>query len=262
MKLNGEYYIFPRGEISKRWFNLQVKKGSVTIEVPPNLHKNKKWMGLTLFALFGCDNKSNIAQSFKYQLECDKYHLGRPSVIRLHDGAFNDSHQLWVSYEPRAVYPYSLNKWRHIRVSFVPNCTQTKVLLCGARLLYKQDLDEFVQAIIDTVLGCSLNLHEFYNGVFLKGMLSLITSQKYDPNMEEEEEDEDEDEVETRGGNYASTSSTSLVPTTGSLDPSNDYYFELKECLHVFFQRSLQVLSQSLSSILIFGQIAKITLKV
>ena len=82
-------------------------------------------------------------------------------------------------------------------------------------------------------------------------MLSLIRSQKYDPNIEEEEEEEeDEDEalMETKGGNYASTSSSSLVSTTkGRLDDSNDYYYKLKQCLHVFFQRSLQVLSLFIS---------------
>ncbi|XP_050946102.1 TMV resistance protein N-like isoform X3 [Cucumis melo] len=241
LKLNGEYYCFPRGEISKRWFTLQVKRPSVTIKVPPNLHKNKKWMGLAFFAIFASDINSNISQSFSYQLEFDEYPLGRPSIIRLHDGAFsNDSRQLWVSFEPREVYPYRLNKWRNLRVSFLPSCSQTKVILCGARLLYQEDLDEFVDTIIDSVLGCSINLHEFYDGVFLNSMLSLIRSQKYDPDIEEDE-DKDEALMETRGGNYASTSSSSLESTTkGRLDDSNDYYYDLKQCLHVFFQRSLQ----------------------
>lgn len=261
MKLNGEYYIFPQGEISKEWFTLQVRKPLVTIEVPPNLHKTKRWMGLALFAIFAIDKKSKISQSFSYQVESDEYHLGRPSIIRLHDGAYNDSHQLWVCYEPRAVYPYRLNKWRHLRVSFLPHCSNTKVVLCGARLLYKQDLDGFIKTIIDSILGCSRNLHEFYNRVFLKGMLSLIRSQRYDPNQEEEEEEDDylmesKAKLETTGPNYASTSSNSCVATTRSLNANNDHYVELKKSLQLFFQRSLQVcLSISLFSCILLTQI-------
>lgn len=206
-------------------------------------------MGLTIFAIFSINKKSNISQSFSYQVESDEYHLGRPSVIRLHDGAFNDTYQLWVSYEPRAVYPYRLNKWRHLRVSFLPNCSDTKVAFCGARLLYKQDLDDFVQTIVDSVLGCSLNLHEFYNGVFLGGMLSLIRSQRYDPDQEDKDEDEDQVEMALKAKQEASSS---LVSTTRSSDDNYDHYFELKKSLHFFFQRSFQVLSISISLSFIF----------
>lgn len=206
-------------------------------------------MGLTMFAIFAAmDSKSEISRSFSYQVESDEDNVGRPSVIHLHQGAFNDSHQLWVNYEPRSVYPYRINKWRHLRISLITNSSNTKVVSCGARLLYKHDLDKFVQTIIDSVLGSSLNLHEFYNGIFLEGMLSLIRSQRYDPDQEEEEdEDEDEERNADGGANYASSSSTSAVHTTSSLDDTNDHFFQLKQSLGFFFQRSLQVLSISVS---------------
>ncbi|XP_031741455.1 LOW QUALITY PROTEIN: uncharacterized protein LOC101204365 [Cucumis sativus] len=181
LKLYGEYYIFPKKEMPRSFFNFQLEEPEITIKIPPNLHKDKKWMGCAFFVVFSVDENSPKSHSFSYQVDNDEYTMERESVIRLNTELFDDSHQLWMFFEPRGVYPYRLNQWRHLCFTFVCNNPDFKAVLCGARLVYKQDVEGFVNTIVSNVLSLPVELLEFYDQMYVEGMLRNILYHKYDP---------------------------------------------------------------------------------
>ncbi|XP_022141875.1 uncharacterized protein LOC111012131 isoform X2 [Momordica charantia] len=237
LKLYGEYFVFPQKEISRSWFTLQLKKPKVTIKVPPNLHKDKKWMGLAFFVVFAVDEKSTKSHSFSYQVENDEYTMQRESILYLNKEMFNDYHQLWLFYEPRAVYPYRLNHWRHLCVSFLSNNPDLKAVACGARLVYKQDLEGFIQMIINNVLSCPPDLHGFYDQVYVEAMLRMIHFHKYDPKEKEEQRRQDlcleqwEAEQNLNGHSDQDYSAQNL---------GGNHILQLKESIPSFLQKDLK----------------------
>ncbi|XP_038889439.1 TMV resistance protein N-like [Benincasa hispida] len=235
LKLYGEYYIFPQKEISRSWFNFQLKEPKITIKISPNLHKDKKWMGLAFFVVFSADENSPKSHSFSYQVENDEYTMQRQSIIYLNEELFDDSHQLWMFFEPRAVYPYRLNQWRHLRFAFVCNDSDFKAVLCGARLVYKQDVEGFVNTIVSNVLSSPVELHEFYDQSYVKGMLRNVQFHKYDPKNKEEETRQDlliqEWEEEQNSNAYPQQDSTS------SPNMERSHILQLKESIPSFLQK-------------------------
>ncbi|KAL4017388.1 hypothetical protein IC575_020940 [Cucumis melo] len=191
LKLYAEYYIFPKKEMPGSFFNFQLEEPKITIRIPPNLHKDKKWMGCAFFVVFSVDENSPKSHSFSYQVDNDEYSMERERVIRLNAELFDDFHQLWMFFEPRAVYPYRLNQWRHLRFAFVCNDSDFKAVLCGARLVYKQDVEGFVNTIVSNVLSSPVELHEFCDQMYVEGMLRNIHFHKYDPKHKEEERRQD-----------------------------------------------------------------------
>ncbi|XP_023535306.1 TMV resistance protein N-like [Cucurbita pepo subsp. pepo] len=239
LKLYGEYYVFPRKEISRSWFNLQLKKPKVTIKIPPNLHKDKKWMGLAFFVVFAVDKNSPNAHSFSYQVENDEYTMQRESILYLTKGLFDDSHQLWVFFEPRAVYPYRLNQWRHLCVSFVCNNNSSlKAVVCGARLAYKHDVEGLINTMINNVMGSPADLHEFYDQVSVESMIRMIHFHKYDPKQKEAEGEDDlclEELIEEHNSNGYPQDSTL---TSNAME--RNHLLELKETIPSFLQKDLK----------------------
>ncbi|KAG6592337.1 Disease resistance protein RUN1, partial [Cucurbita argyrosperma subsp. sororia] len=239
LKLYGEFYVFPRKEISRSWFNLQLKKPKVTIKIPPNLHKDKKWMGLAFFVVFAVDENSPNAHSFSYQVENDEYTMQRESILYLTKGLFDDSHQLWVFFEPRAVYPYRLNQWRHLCVSFVCNNNSSlKAVVCGARLAYKHDVEGLINTMINNVMGSPADLHEFYDQVYVESMIRMIHFHKYDPKQKEAEGEDDlclEELIEEHNSNGYPQDSTL---TSNAME--RNHLLELKETIPSFLQKDLK----------------------
>uniref|UniRef100_A0A9I9DXM6 TMV resistance protein N-like n=3 Tax=Cucumis melo TaxID=3656 RepID=A0A9I9DXM6_CUCME len=188
LKLYAEYYIFPQKEMSRRFFNFQLEEPKITIKIPPNLHKDKKWMGLAFFVVFSVDENSQKSHSFSYQVDNDEYRMERESMLYLNKDLLVGSHQLWVFFEPRAVYPYRLNQWRHLRFSIVCNNSDFKAVLCGANLVYKQDLEGFVNIIVSNVLSSPAELHEFYDRSYVESILRNVHCHKYDPKKNENDQ--------------------------------------------------------------------------
>ncbi|KAL4017387.1 hypothetical protein IC575_020939 [Cucumis melo] len=180
LKLSGEYYIFPHKEMSKSFFNFQLEAPSITIKLPPNLHKDKKWMGLAFFVVFSVDENSPKSHSFSYQVDNDEYSMERESILYLNKDLLHDPHQLWLFFEPRAVYPYRLNQWRHLRFAIVCNNSDFKAVLCGARLVYKQDIEGLIDTVVSNVLSSPVEFQEFCDQIYVKSMLGIVHSQMYD----------------------------------------------------------------------------------
>uniref|UniRef100_A0A0A0KXU7 TIR domain-containing protein n=1 Tax=Cucumis sativus TaxID=3659 RepID=A0A0A0KXU7_CUCSA len=185
LKLCGEYFIFPQKEMSKSFFNFQVEGPSITIKIPPNLHKDKKWMGCAFFVVFSVDENSPKSHSFSYQVDNDEYSMQRESILYLNKDLLHDPHQLWLFFEPRAVYPYRLNQWRHLCFAIACNNSDFKAVVCGARLVYKQDVEGLINTIVSNVLSSPAEFQEFCDQIYVKGMLRIVHSRKYDPEKKE-----------------------------------------------------------------------------
>lgn len=204
----------------------------MTIKIPPNLHKDKKWMGLAFFVVFAVDENSPNSHSFSYQVENDEYTMTRESILYLNAKLFDDSHQLWLFFEPRAVYSYRLNQWRHLCVSFICNNSDFKAVRCGARLVYKQDVEEFINTIVNNVLSSPADLHEFYDQTYVESMSSMIRFHKYDPKQKEEERRQDlcvEEWVEEQNS----------TPTSNIM--GSNYILQLKETIPSFLRKDSKV---------------------
>ncbi|CAK9313944.1 unnamed protein product [Citrullus colocynthis] len=238
LKLYGEYYIFPQKEISRSWFNFQLEEPKITIKIPPNLHKDKKWMGLAFFVVFSVDENSPKSHSFSYQVENDEYTMERESILYLNKELLDDFRQLWLFFEPRAVYPYRLNQWRHLRFSVICNNSDFKAVLCGARLVYKQDLEGFINTILSNVLSSPTELHEFYDQTYVEGILRNVHFHKYEPKQKKEEIRQDmciEEWVEEQNSNAHPPEDS-----TSSSNMERSLILQLKESIPSFLQKDLK----------------------
>lgn len=161
------------------WFNPEVGE-QVLIQLLPNqnLHKNKKWMGLALCASFVVD-KHTVQND--YQVFC------RLQRARSHSVGFNMSldcktvmmpgtHQLLVLYIPRAVIPelFIQTPSEEICTVYTTRSPGVRVELCGLRVLYPQDLPEFVQTIMHCIFRSSGAPPEVVYNKLIKDWLSLI----------------------------------------------------------------------------------------
>ncbi|KAL6210067.1 hypothetical protein ACLB2K_021005 [Fragaria x ananassa] len=142
------------------WFNPEAGE-QVLIQLLPNqnLHKNKKWMGLALCASFVVD-KHTVQND--YQVFC------RLQRARSHSVGFNMSldcktvmmpgtHQLLVLYIPRAVIPqlFIQTPSEEICTVYTTHSPGVRVELYGLRVLYPQDVPEFVQTIMHCIFRSS-----------------------------------------------------------------------------------------------------------
>ncbi|CAK9313997.1 unnamed protein product [Citrullus colocynthis] len=224
--------------MSRSWFNLQLEEPKVTIKMPPNLHKDKRWMGFAFFVIFAVDEKSPKSHSFSYQVENDEYTMERESILYLNEELFDDSHQLWLFFEPRAVFPYRLNQWRHLGVSFICNNSDFEAVLCGAGLVYKQDIEGLMSTIVSNMLSSPTEFHELFDQLYVEEMLSIIHFHKYDPKQGEEERRQDlciQEWVEEQ--NSDSHPQEDSTPTSNM---ERNHILQLKETIPSFLQKDLQ----------------------
>ena len=125
----------------------------VTIPVPPNLYNDSTWMGLVLYTSLAVDVNeiTNILNlEIPIVLTCNlKTHVGSVGTFRacrltkeyirhLLRGGF---------YMGIRWFQTSLDQCSSIKASFSFNCTGLEVQKCGLRLLYRNDVEEFMQTI-------------------------------------------------------------------------------------------------------------------
>uniref|UniRef100_A0A9I9DRU2 TIR domain-containing protein n=1 Tax=Cucumis melo TaxID=3656 RepID=A0A9I9DRU2_CUCME len=145
----------------------------------------KRNLKATLLRIFeelklSVDENSPKSHSFSYQVDNDEYSMERESILYLNKDLLHDPHQLWLFFEPRAVYPYRLNQWRHLRFAIVCNNSDFKAVLCGARLVYKQDIEGLIDTVVSNVLSSPVEFQEFCDQIYVKSMLGIVHSQMYD----------------------------------------------------------------------------------
>ena len=87
--------------------------------------------------------------------------LIRYKIFRDSKDIFDESsHRILVFYIPRLLL--RLEECRHIGASFEHKNPGVQVMECGIRLLYKEDVEEFVQTLVQCMLRSSVAHHEFF----------------------------------------------------------------------------------------------------
>ena len=125
------------------------------MQLPPDVHDNSKWLGFTIYALYGIQMQP-VGFSYKLDLtiflrSSDEVSLAPYTVFPLSrdvsDESPQDSQRLVVFYIPRRVF--QLNQCNHIGASFKSGDTAVQFESCGIRLVFEQNVAEFVQALVE-----------------------------------------------------------------------------------------------------------------
>lgn len=159
--------IFPEVAIPRGWFSNQNFESYIKMELPPTLHDNSTWLGFTIFAFYrvdeqqvGLSNKpdSTIFLRFSSLSASDEVPLTPYIFYPFSRDVFVESSQrLMVFYLPRE--HFQLNRCSHIWASFGSDNQAVKVEMCGIRLVYEQDVQEFVQTMFQWMLETPIAYH-------------------------------------------------------------------------------------------------------
>ena len=162
-------YIFPQIACPPPWFAYQ-NSSTIKEKLPSNLHDNSRWLGFTIYALYTTQmqrNGFNYKQDSTIFLRYSSFSASdevyfAPYTAFPHSGdVFDESSlRLVVFYIPSLLF--QLNRCSHIVASFESDDPCVQVEKCGIRLVYRQDVAEFVQALVEYMLGSpDTNQHSF-----------------------------------------------------------------------------------------------------
>lgn len=86
-------------------------------------------------------------------------------------------------FEPRYNwYPYDELKSsssNHVYINFNTNGERMGVELCGARLVYQQNVEGLIHTIVNCIVGSGDELYEYYNQQIVEYHLKMINSHWY-----------------------------------------------------------------------------------
>ena len=142
----------PQTEISE-WFKNKECGPSVRIPLPPNLFNNRSWKGIALCVIFvvppnlkdvspGQDSK--YFHEFICHFDMDGVFLNCPLVLKVPKETFVGSFGLW-QYISHARFTEHSDEGSCIGSLIRPTRLDIQIKKCGARILYEQDMIEFVQ---------------------------------------------------------------------------------------------------------------------
>ncbi|XP_040998843.1 TMV resistance protein N-like isoform X2 [Juglans microcarpa x Juglans regia] len=154
-----EYHGIPHSSIPK-WFNNK-HGSSISIPLPYNLSKDSSWRGIVLHTVLStrvhgvktlADASNNVHELMKCSLDMDG-DLGTCSIVLpkyqcSHHGSFELC--LYISH---ARLGNCLDLRNCITAWFTSNRPSIVIRGCGARILYEQDMMEFVQILSQKNLG-------------------------------------------------------------------------------------------------------------
>ena len=151
-QVRGFCLVVPLTEISE-WFKNKECGPSARIPLPPNLFNNRSWKGIALCVIFvvppNSENvsprqDSNYFHEFICQLHMDGIFLNCPLVLKVPKETFVGSFGLWL-YISHARFTEHFNEGSFISSLIRPKMLDTEIKMCGARVLYEQDMVEYVQ---------------------------------------------------------------------------------------------------------------------
>ena len=131
------------------------------MQLPSDLHDNSRWMGFTVYAIYtvqkqeaglSCMQDFTILLRFSCLSTIDEVPLLTYTAFPLSRDAFDESSQrLLVFYIPRLLC--EMNRCSHIEALFESDNPSLEVEMCGIRLVYEQDVEDFVQTLVEYMLG-------------------------------------------------------------------------------------------------------------
>ena len=123
------------------------------IPLPPNLFNNRSWKGIALCVIFvvppslkdvspGQDSK--YFHEFVCHFDMNGVSLNFPLVLKIPKETFVGSFGLWLYISHARITEHSDNG-SYFGSVIRPTIQDIQIKMCGARILYKQDMIEFVQ---------------------------------------------------------------------------------------------------------------------
>ncbi|XP_042961209.1 uncharacterized protein LOC122295976 isoform X3 [Carya illinoinensis] len=171
-------YFFPQGEMPP-WFNNRNDGPSIEIQLPSNLYNDKSWMGFAICAILGrpADSRNNSNPKTPagciLHLDSNEGCLKPDLVLSIPRSKLLNSDQLLVvHYVSPTILPSKLNQWSHVKAIVECNIPSVETQMCGIRLMYKQDVEGFVQ----TTAECAVAIP---NGQLCYYYLSFVDKLKF-----------------------------------------------------------------------------------
>ena len=158
-------YIFPHDAIPPTWFSDQNFGQFINMELPPNLHNNSAWLGFTVYAFYtiqkqqdglGYKQDSRIFLHF-FGLSDEVPHAPYTAFPLAQENFDESSPRLLIFYIPRVLF--KLNQFSCIGVIFESNDPGVEVKMCGICIVYEQNVKEFVQTLVEHMIGCPGKYH-------------------------------------------------------------------------------------------------------
>nr|XP_023929824.1 uncharacterized protein LOC112041155 [Quercus suber] len=170
-------YVFPNTKVPN-WFSNRNFCSDIRIKLPTNLQNDGRCIGIAVCAYYTVrkqpaisgDNKDLASfLNFYYPLVSDRVCLARHRVFQESKDIFVESpHRILVFYIPQVLL--RLEECRHIGASFEHDKPDVRVEECGLRLVYEQDVENFVQ----TLAQCMLESPDAYHECFYQNLLHQV----------------------------------------------------------------------------------------
>lgn len=162
-------YIIPYISVPA-WFLDHRFCSSIRIRLPENLNLDEGWMGIAVCAYYtvdkqlaGSDDQKDLRSflCFYNSLPSHRIRLTRHEVFQDSEDIFVDStNRILVYFMPQM--SFRLRGCSHIGASFEPKNPGVQVKECGIRLVYEQNVEKFVQTLVQCMLRCPDAYHEFF----------------------------------------------------------------------------------------------------
>ncbi|CAN1136812.1 Disease resistance protein RPV1 [Linum perenne] len=144
-----------------RWFHYYSNGSSVSMKVPPNLHVNTKWMGFAACVVFSVlphnlENKHHLLTC--HFIINGKLDSSWPSLAFERELGYSD-HTWSFYFSVGCLSEWQLEGFDKIELCFEVHSSDITVKQCGARLIYRQDvqLSTPIEASNWTIWGHSLD---------------------------------------------------------------------------------------------------------
>nr|POE69813.1 disease resistance-like protein csa1 [Quercus suber] len=156
LQIEGFCHVLRQSEIPK-WFADPNFGSFAPIPLPSNLFSNRSWEGIALCVIFTVPtnlNDGSPGQDSKYFHEffCRLVVNGDLIAFKVPKETYVGSFGLWL-YISNSRFRQHLNERNSISPSIEVNSPDIKIGWCGARILYKQDMVEFVQNLRQITFG-------------------------------------------------------------------------------------------------------------
>ena len=169
--------IFPHMTVPD-WFSNRSFCSDIRIKLPTNLQRDGRWMGIAVCAYYTVQERLAISGDNKDLTSFLNFYnpsvshrvcLTRHRVFQESKDIFvESSHRILVFYIPQVLL--RLEECRHIGASFEHNKPDVRVKECGLRLVYEQDVENFVQ----TLAQCMLESPDAYHECFYQNLLHQV----------------------------------------------------------------------------------------
>ncbi|CAK9313936.1 unnamed protein product [Citrullus colocynthis] len=171
-------YFFPQTKFFG-WFKNQNKKDKVAVKIPVNMDKDKKWMGLAMFVVVSISEKASC-HCFEYEIQTKEKIISTQRHSIPTEVVEYSNQILFTVFEPRYNwYPYDdlkSSSFNHVYINFNTNGERMRVELCGARLVYQQNVEGLIHTIVNCIVGSGDELYEYYNQQIVEYHLKMINS--------------------------------------------------------------------------------------